>query len=325
MSDIVVGRCPLRISFLGGGTDIMSVIEKLPGKTGMALATPINKFVYAQALVGKTKYEDVQIDPRVDTPLTHAVLKKFLDWGDTLPVASITMMSDIPVLGTGLGGSAAWVHALGDMFKKARKADYQMMTATNSYELEHSSGSFCGYQDHVIAEARRPSLMQFKISTWDKTRVESSVVHCPTMARALEHTCNLFYIGGKRDGNEILKRVGEIEYNVSDMIHLLEKGFTAMTLGDIPAFGECVRHSWKIKRSLDTAISNPRIDEIIRASVTAGSFGSKLLGAGGAGYVLTVGRQLEVKEALLKEFQDIKHVPFRFYDAMTEEKAAVKK
>lgn len=47
-----------------------------------------------------------------------------------------------------------------------------------------------------------------------------------------------------------------------------------------------LREGWRLKKSLATSISNPRIDEIYNLAISYGAQSGKLLGAGGAGFML---------------------------------------
>ena len=47
-----------------------------------------------------------------------------------------------------------------------------------------------------------------------------------------------------------------------------------------------LREGWRLKKSLATSISNPRIDEIYNLAISCGAQSGKLLGAGGAGFML---------------------------------------
>jgi D-glycero-alpha-D-manno-heptose-7-phosphate kinase len=59
--------------------------------------------------------------------------------------------------------------------------------------------------------------------------------------------------------------------------------------------------TWKEKRSLDAAVSNPQIDHMYDVAMKAGALGGKLLGAGGGGFLLfyvPIERQPRVRAAL---------------------------
>lgn len=79
----------------------------------------------------------------------------------------------------------------------------------------------------------------------------------------------------------------------------------------IDEFGRLLNESWKIKRTLTQKISNPSIDEIYEAGISAGALGGKLLGAGGGGFMLFFVPP-ERREALRTRLKKLLCVPFRF-------------
>jgi D-glycero-alpha-D-manno-heptose-7-phosphate kinase len=54
----------------------------------------------------------------------------------------------------------------------------------------------------------------------------------------------------------------------------------------IDDFGRILHEGWLLKKSLATGISNSAIETIYRNGLQAGALGGKLLGAGGAGFIL---------------------------------------
>jgi D-glycero-alpha-D-manno-heptose-7-phosphate kinase len=72
-----------------------------------------------------------------------------------------------------------------------------------------------------------------------------------------------------------------------------------------------LNESWQIKRTLTQKISNPEIDEIYQAGLSAGALGGKLLGAGGGGFML-FSVPPEKREALRLRLKKLLCVPFTF-------------
>jgi D-glycero-alpha-D-manno-heptose-7-phosphate kinase len=76
-------------------------------------------------------------------------------------------------------------------------------------------------------------------------------------------------------------------------------------------FGRLLHESWQLKRWLRQKISNPDIDEIYQAGLSAGALGGKLLGAGGGGFMLFFVPPDE-REALRLRLKKLLCVPFTF-------------
>jgi D-glycero-alpha-D-manno-heptose-7-phosphate kinase len=76
-------------------------------------------------------------------------------------------------------------------------------------------------------------------------------------------------------------------------------------------FGRLLHESWSIKRTLTQRITNPAIDEIYEAGLSAGALGGKLLGAGGGGFMLFFVPP-ERREALRMRLKNLLCIPFKF-------------
>lgn len=312
---MIVTKCPLRISFLGGGTDLPEMMN-VAGR-GAVFSVPIDKYVYAVGLPGMCDPKDVNLDPSIDTPLTRAVIDAFCRHTTKSPLRSIRMMSDVPVLGTGLGGSAAWMQALYDCLINAYAKHnpgliINRLSVNTAMELERSVGSKCGYQDHAIAFHRRPGLYEFH--THGNHR--SYFIDKDVIGR-IPLNVSLFYLGGRRDGNEILDRISKagtaMSYSMSNMLTILDRGFTAFMLGDMTSFGHCVKESWRIKKGMDGSITNDNVDAIIDYALEKDAYGCKLLGAGGTGYIAVVSYIRTAVWEIPTKFPGVEHVPFNIH------------
>lgn len=291
---MIITKRPLRVSFLGGGTDLPEMVEAT-GR-GAVFTVPIEKYVYAVGLPGPCDVEKVDLDPSIDNPLTRAVISSFCkgtNKSTQSPLRAVRMLSDVPVIGTGLGGSASWVHALRECLGQAYSFGIKgyepgELSLEDAVALERSTGSKCGYQDHAVAIHRRPGLYEFN----SKSESRQHFVDPDKISSFLTRHVSLFYVGGRRDGNAILERItgsgATMSYSMSNLLTILDRGFSAFMVGDAEGFGTAVRESWRLKRSTDAGISNERIDAIIDYALEKGAYGAKLLGAGGAGYVATV-------------------------------------
>ena len=75
------------------------------------------------------------------------------------------------------------------------------------------------------------------------------------------------------------------------------------------AFGELLHKAWEIKKSLESTISNPRIDDYYERALRAGALGGKLLGAGGDGFLLFF-CEPHLQDRLRRELTDLMEMPF---------------
>ena len=70
------------------------------------------------------------------------------------------------------------------------------------------------------------------------------------------------------------------------MVKLADELRKSLQTGNIEDFGRILNEGWQMKRSLVRDISNNSIDEIYQKGLASGALGGKLLGAGGAGFLL---------------------------------------
>ena len=66
-----------------------------------------------------------------------------------------------------------------------------------------------------------------------------------------------------------------------------------------------------MKRSLANSISNPLVDTLYNSGIEAGALGGKLLGAGGAGFVLFYCPE-EKQNAFREKMSAYTEMPFKF-------------
>ena len=139
---MIITRTPLRISFVGGGTDLREYYKK---ETGTVLNTGINKYVYVilkkQIGIVEHKYRinwsQVEFKNDIDEinhPIVREVLRMFkIDF----PV-EITTIADIPA-GTGLGSSSSFcvglIHAVTTMIG-LKKTKYELATLAAEVEVD---------------------------------------------------------------------------------------------------------------------------------------------------------------------------------------------
>ena len=70
------------------------------------------------------------------------------------------------------------------------------------------------------------------------------------------------------------------------MTELAHELRAALLKEQIDSFGEILHKGWLLKRELASGISNPAIDKYYDLAMQNGALGGKLLGAGGAGFLL---------------------------------------
>jgi D-glycero-alpha-D-manno-heptose-7-phosphate kinase len=139
----------------------------------------------------------------------------------------------------------------------------------------------------------------------------------PIRLAELEQHLALYFTGFSRTASEIAKeQVRLTSHKTQELDTMLEfvteaEDIVADPNRPIHEFGRLLHESWRIKRTLTQKISNPTIDEIYEAGLSAGALGGKLLGAGGGGFMLFFVSP-ERREALRMRLKKLLCVPFAF-------------
>ncbi len=108
--------------------------------------------------------------------------------------------------------------------------------------------------------------------------------------QALEARLMLFYTGTDRLSSEHAKAIVENIESKSDHLQRMHRmvfhAAEIMTHGDLDDIGYMLNETWRLKRELARNVTSESIDEIYDSAIKAGALGGKLLGAGGAGFML---------------------------------------
>jgi len=301
---MIVVQTPLRISFLGGGTDFEDFYTK---HGGAVLTTAINKSVFAivkerfddKIYINYSKKEIVDEVSEIEHELVrYAMLTTGVKRG-----VEITTLSDIPSEGSGLGSSSsvtvALLHALytyqGILVPAERLADDACFI-----EIDLCKEPI-GKQDQYIAAYGD---LRFLTFSDDEVRAED-VWLSDEARRELNRDLMLLYTGTTRSSGEILSKQKE---NIPNRIAILNKmtqlaiiGKDALEKGDFCTFGSLLHENWELKKKLTSSITNDEIDKLYLQALEAGTLGGKLCGAGGGGFLLLYcpkESQTKVREAL---------------------------
>jgi len=311
----VHSTAPLRISFVGGGTDFPHYYER---HGGAVLSATIDRYAYATA----TPRTDREVRIR-SLDLGHLV-EYHLDEGPTydgvmdLAKAAIERMgidgglemairSDAPP-GSGLGGSSALVTAV--VGALAALLDRRLTpdgVARLSYAIERDDlGIAGGWQDQYAAAFGGFNLLEFASGNVTVTPVRCEGV---ALQRLRSHLL-LCYTGTVRtdlgliDTQIRLYREGREETMVG-MKHLHEMAYDmrdAVETGDLDALGAMLHSAYENKKRMNPHIADgTSIEDLFEVAREAGAAGGKICGAGGGGYLLLAcvpKRQPAVRTAL---------------------------
>lgn len=288
---MIITRAPFRVSFCGGGSDLPSFYEK---HGGCVLSTTIRKYMYLtihnyfeknEIVLKYSKTENV----RDVSKIKHKIFKQCLcDFNIT--GVEISSMADIPA-GTGLGSSSTFTVALLQLlhtYSGQYVSKYKLAKEACIVEIEKLKEPI-GKQDQFAAAFGGLKFYEFLPDGY--VNVEPVIMKHESYKK-LEENLLMFYLGGTHSASEILQEQLKNTQEVDKAATQKEMCGIARTLkeklqrNDIDAMGELLHQNWMLKRTLASGISNPFIDEIYERAMDAGATGGKLLGAGGAGFML---------------------------------------
>jgi D-glycero-alpha-D-manno-heptose-7-phosphate kinase len=310
---MIITRTPFRVSFAGGGSDLEAFYSHEPG---IVLSTAIDKYMYLavkehfgdnfRISYSRTEYADTvdQID--------HRIVRECLLSLQAKRGLEIVSMADLPAQ-TGLGSSSSFtvglLHALYAMNGTVVTAE-RLASEACRIEIERL-GEPIGKQDQYIAAYGGLQMIQFNS---DGTVFVDPVV-CPVEARReLNRRLLMFYTRLTRDARDVLSKQ---RASTADKLPVLRKmcGIArqlrdVITVGrDLNEFGRLLDEAWQAKRSLESSISNSKIDEYYDRGMRAGALGGKLLGAGGGGFLLFFCEPHQ-QDRLRQELAELKEVQF---------------
>lgn len=258
-------KCPVRIDFGGGTTDVEPFASS---EGGFVLSAAINKYVIG------TSYK---------------YLSRF----------RLEYESEVPTAG-GLGTSGAmnlcWLALVTDETDPGKLAE-------NAYRIEQARGERGGRQDQYASALGGINFMRFcsqevhvkKMSLSEDLldALRDRLVLVYTGEKKLDKTKQDQEIMDcyRRNDERIISCLG----NIKDITYRMK---SCLERGELDKFGRLFNDEWANRKQLHPSKSNPKLDEVINRGLR-NSVGAKVLGAAGGGCVLFYTRKpLKVKEDL---------------------------
>lgn len=311
---MIITRAPFRVSFCGGGSDLPSFYEKYGG---CVLSTSIRKYMYLtihhyfykdQIVLKYSKTETVKDYDSIEHKYFKQCLRDFGIMG-----VEISSMADIPS-GTGLGSSSSFTVALLHLLYTYR-GEYvsKYKLAKEACEIEiNKLGQPIGKQDQFAAAFGGLNFYEFQPNGF--VNVEP-IIMAPRSYKTLEDNILMFYIGGVHSASDILKEqsknlvVADKAKAQQKMCELSRTLKEELQKNNVDAMGELLHENWMLKKSLVSEISNSVIDDTYQKAMDAGALGGKLLGAGGAGFMIFYVRP-EKQEAVRNVLSGLREMNF---------------
>jgi len=317
---MVIARTPMRISFLGGGTDYPDYYRR---NGGMTLATSIDKYTFITVkklpwyFDHKIKVHYSSLE-RCDTldELKHTSVRECLRHMDITKEIEIHYAGDLPAR-TGMGSSSSFtvcllhaLHALQGKF--VSNVELARLAVHLEQNVMHER---VGSQDQYSAALGGLRLLKFN---QDDSIEHHPIVMAPGRMDILQSQLMLFYTGLTRTAHEVIDeqlqktKNGSLDTDLQKLGDLVPQAVQILCSDQsLDTFGELLHEGWVLKRGLSSQIASDQIGAWYETARKAGAIGGKLLGAGGGGCLLFF-VPTEKQDAVRKALPDLCEIPFRF-------------
>jgi D-glycero-alpha-D-manno-heptose-7-phosphate kinase len=327
---MIVSRAPMRISFVGGGTDLPDFYKRYPGRV---ISTSIDKFVHV--VLNRTPLIDkisarYNLAETVDHPseLKHTRIKAaLLDLEITkgLEIASFATLPQNTGMGSSSSFSVALIKAL-YAYQGKRIGKREVAEAASRLEIE-LVGEPIGKQDQYAAAFGGFNIFQFNAD--GSVDVKPILLDYKKSFDFQNHLL-VFFTGIARQASSVLtEQKGNIDKKfetlkeMSDSVPEFEE---RLLRGDMKGLGGMLHDGWMKKKTLSSNVSNSIIDGLYETGMASGAWGGKVLGAGGGGCVMfvvppekraSVHAEL-IKKATTLELASAKEIPVGFIQSGVE-------
>ena len=315
---MIISKTPLRMSFVGGGSDLPVFYRKY---SGAVVSTAINKFVYItinkkfdnHIRIAYSRVEEPASVEKIKHPLVREALRMLKIEGGI----EIMSIADIPAPGTGLGSSSSYtvgllhaLHAYNGQFASADRL------AREACEIEIGRcGEPIGKQDQYAAAFGGLNFIEFHP---DDTVSVEPVICRPETLQQLQAKTIVFYTGITRSASALLKTQRDAvstqkakQKVLQRMVGLARQLRDELQRNNDDAFGEIIHENWMLKKSLTSSVSTVQIDDWYARARKAGAVGGKLLGAGSGGFMMFYA-PIERHEAIGNQLKELRQIEFRF-------------
>ena len=276
---MIITATPLRISLLGGNTDFPEYFKEYGGAV---LTATIDKYVYC--IITKRVDNEIWINYSIKEKvkdvkdIKHDLVREAMKLVGVKDSIEITFLSDIPSEGSGLGSSSAVAVGLLNAlhaYKNEPVSTRQLAEEACKIEVDILKKSI-GYQDQYAVAFGGFNLIEFK----------NVIKVTPIEPEEIADSLMLFYTGITRSADKILSKM-KLNINILDKIKLeVYKKLDYIT--DPFILGDLMERYWVMKKQLNKAVSNKKIDKMYLKALRLGAFGGKIVGAGGGGFLLLV-------------------------------------
>jgi len=287
---------PLRISFLGGGTDLPGFYK---AHTGKVVSAAINKYVYVHVKRHdplfqeryRVSYSQIEYADSRDQ-IQNGIARSCLEFLNIDEPLQISTSADIPA-SSGLGSSSSFAVALllglhellgqspsaAQLAEEAAHVEIRMLKEPIGKQDQYSA-AFGGLNQYVFEQNERVTIKPLPLSD-------------EAVKKFFGHSL-LIWTEEARSASAVLEdQQRNQDSNVKGLLELtrLVDEFTEALLApylDFSHLGSLIKQGWELKQNFSSLISTSQSEKIFTLLQNNKSLGYKLLGAGGGGFVYSI-------------------------------------
>jgi len=290
---MITAKCPLRISLVGGSTDLESFIQKY--KKGSVINFTPNLYTYISISknqpqnqnyrINYSNTENVKKTSDIKNDIAREVINHF-----KLPPITMLFNSDIPTSGSGLASSSSYmIAAIAASLKFLNIKWSQFKICTLALKLERKFNPLTGYQDPYGCGIG--GLKRFNFYGGDNIDIKYlntdliDMFNIELMPTFLQRSStNILSTININKSKLLLKDVEKFENILQGIVFTKEPLYTHKK-----EVCNIINKAWINKKNTSTLVTNQEIKDIDnKLSNNKDIKAYKLLGAGGGGYFLNL-------------------------------------
>ena len=301
---------PLRISFIGGGTDMPFYYSK---KDGEVISTSINKYTWVfinelknnKLLLKYSRSELVSDNKKIKHRLIKEILKDYKYKG-----LEISFFGDLPNR-SGLASSSSFTVALlAAMNRNKKNKPSKEYLAKKACQIEiEKLGDPIGKQDQYATSFGGLNHIIFK----KKEVVVRKIIINKSFLNKFENSISLISTGYFRSAGKVLKKQSKkSEKNMhiyKEIGSLVPKFLKALKNKNLRLCGKILSKNWALKKQLDKDIYLNKFENVEKKLNKLNVYGYKLLGAGSGGYYCVMSdnkTKMKLKKIFHKNYVNLK-------------------
>ena len=311
---MILAKAPLRINFLGGGSDFPEVFRN---QGGAVFGCSVNLYVYLMAaLIPPFAQENFRFTYRKSESVMkvedfeHPVVRQILMEKKWVPSLNLATMSDVPG-NSGLGSSSAFTVVLIKLLEELNATKMSKMDVAKEairierLELLEPGGwqdqlhaSFGGFNGFIFNSDNSIEVLPIPEVEPIVQLINKSMLLIPFGELRLSSQFSDQYKNGLKNATylSLIKENSDVAKKVSEQ-------FQDSKISDdekLALLGKAMKRAWQIKLETSPFSELGKANALIKKGIQAGALAGKLCGAGQSGFLFFL-HEPDRKEEILKK------------------------